>query len=207
MKTAGEDYPGSFPYADVGSLLVGSIRYRNHGTVLILDLEQAATLMGRPIDGILGGYTLNAADYRLDLGGKNLEINTNLKVKDAEDAKPLRRTSNNWIYLPVFIDGHKLDFLLDTGSSISTIDRTTLEKLGDYPTKSVGLTIHTLNSVETKMRQYARTDVSLGSVAAEDFFLLLDTRNTIGLDFLEKGVLTLSAKDGHFTFRSPSKNQ
>jgi predicted aspartyl protease len=161
--------------------------------------------------------------YRTDPNGKVLELSDepcdSLLVANASDLQLNFRLCDQKIFLPVSINGQKMNWILDTGAEANVVDAWTNKKVmrdfiisrrlnltgstgerqdalvGILPEIEVGKQIFTMQqTVVTSMRELSET-----------CSLYID--GILGYNFLSQGVFTINFKNNVFTFYLYNSNQ
>jgi hypothetical protein len=183
------------------SFRVGSIDAKaKAGPLRIADSTKCCTRYDASLTGSLGAPMWSTLDYVLDAKKPSLEVLPTLELAGAAGASTLR-TSDQRIYIPVTVEGRIFEFLLDTGLSGARVTQDLIDELRQVNYDYVEVEITTGDVKEYKQFPALHAEVRLGDVHIPQFTFFVGDENAVGLNLLQYGALTVSSREGLFTFR------
>jgi len=183
------------------SFHVGSIdAKRKIGPLGIADLTKCCTRYDVNVTGSLGSALWSTADYILDVQQPKLEVLPTLRLSGSPGASPLR-IADQKTYLPVTIEGQTFEFLLDTGLGGARVTQDLINRVRPVNHDYVEIEITTGTVKEYKKLPALHAEVKIGDVHIPQFTFFVGEENAIGLNLLQQGELSVSTREGLFTFR------
>jgi predicted aspartyl protease len=183
------------------SFLVGSIdATKKIGSLRVADPTQCCTRYDVRVTGSLGAAMWSTLDYVLDAQKPKLEVMPELRLAGTPGASPLR-VAEERIYLPVTVEGRTFEFLLDTGRGGSQVIQSFIDRLREVNSDYVEVEVTTGDVKQYKKYPALHAEVRLGDVHIPQFTFFVGEENAIGVNLLQQGELSVSARDGLFTFR------
>jgi hypothetical protein len=162
--------------------------------VLCTDLSQFRSSEPRFL-GALGGNVLGSHAYQLNLRARRLVIG----ATRSSDVIRLKATFTRGLpYVDAEVDGHRLQFLLDTGSDRSTLSRDSLADLG-HPTVSKGepRTGGNASGAGAQSGEFVvARSLRSGGEERQNVRFWIGSKNLLGIDFLGERTLFVNRETG-----------
>jgi predicted aspartyl protease len=185
---------------EAASFSIGLAKFAPGAPFLLLDLAALELALGSEIGGIIGGGILNSATYTIDFAERRLTI-----MRTEIDRLPPHQVSfhDQVPFVMVNLNGHDVQFMIDTGALQTTIDEDSALRFvdGDKVQPKRRFNILTFQGQSEALLGQAIIDkLVLGDEEFTNLSVLVGTENAIGLDVLASGALTIAAPAGRYSF-------
>lgn len=198
IRTAGSPISEAW-FVTVESFELDGTRYQGATDMLVVDLSTMSEALGVRVDGVLGMNALVSTRFTLDPRNKVLTLRQNSECEGLSHS--LRQVNGN-LFIPVIANGTQFDFLLDTGALVTVVNG---KDFADHDiTFSTQAEERLAADLGTNLRKvtytYAQLDLAIGDLAFQDHTVRIGDKNSLGLDILGRGVLTVSSLGLCFQF-------
>lgn len=199
VRTAGAAEISEAWWVPVDSLKVGAASFRGEKTMLVMDLSIMSEVLQRPLDGILGLNALFNTRFTLDFLNKKLILRRSKAC--GRNSIPFR-VKDGSIYLPMLLDDIRLDFLLDTGALVTSVDEEglTTHDIAYAVETEERLSANVATNIRRVLVRYTKVDLSFSDYQYRDITVDVADSSVLGLDILSDGVLTVNGPGDCFRF-------